>query len=161
MFVSVLSFIRTAIHYIYHALLSPFIKLRLHVNNWFYAELWQQTNPIRAELFSVERLELHAQSLALAQPIVSTTALQQQLRQYCQPALQQRLSANANTLLAAYRTSAAELQAGHSIVPAAEWLLDNYHIVEQQIREIRDDLPAGYYRQLPKLADGPFRGYPR
>ncbi|MGO4611974.1 hypothetical protein AB4142_37120, partial [Variovorax sp. 2RAF20] len=29
------------------------------------------------------------------------------------------------------------------------------------IREIRDDLPPGYYRQLPKLGEGPFAGYPR
>ena len=47
------------------------------------------------------------------------------------------------------------------MTPAAEWLLDNYHLVEEQIREIRDDLPPGYYRQLPKLADGPFAGYPQ
>jgi cyclic beta-1,2-glucan synthetase len=47
------------------------------------------------------------------------------------------------------------------VVPAAEWLLDNYHVVEEQIREIRDDLPSSYYRQLPKLIDGPFAGYPR
>jgi cyclic beta-1,2-glucan synthetase len=47
------------------------------------------------------------------------------------------------------------------VVPAAEWLLDNYHLVEEQVREIRDDLPPGYYRQLPKLAEGPFAGYPR
>src|SRR5690606_4515204 len=45
--------------------------------------------------------------------------------------------------------------------PAAEWLLDNYHLVEKQIREIFNDLPPGYYRQLPKLSDGPFAGYPR
>ena len=47
------------------------------------------------------------------------------------------------------------------MTPAAEWLLDNYHLVEDQIREIRDDLPPGYYRQLPKLAAGPLAGYPR
>ncbi len=47
------------------------------------------------------------------------------------------------------------------MTPAAEWLLDNYHLVEAQIREIRDDLPSGYYRQLPKLTNGPFAGYPR
>ncbi len=34
-------------------------------------------------------------------------------------------------------------------------------MVEEQIREIRDDLPRGFYRQLPKLADGPLEGYPR
>ncbi|WP_240474881.1 GH36-type glycosyl hydrolase domain-containing protein [Rheinheimera baltica] len=139
----------------------PFFVLRTHNMLWFSAELWQQTTPIRAELFSVERLEQHAHSLAAAQPVDSNKGVLPQLRQYCRPALQQRLTANANILLAAYHVSAAELQKGHSIVPAAEWLLDNYHIVEQQIREIRDDLPPGYYRQLPKLANGPFRGYPR
>jgi len=53
------------------------------------------------------------------------------------------------------------VEGGGTVVPAAEWLLDNYHLVEAQIREIRDDLPPGYYRQLPKLAEGPFAGYPR
>ena len=64
-------------------------------------------------------------------------------------------------MLAAYKASAAELENGRGVVPAAEWLLDNYHLVEEQIREIREDLPPGYYRQLPKLAEGPFAGYPR
>ena len=64
-------------------------------------------------------------------------------------------------MLAAYRATAAELEDGRGVVPASEWLLDNYHLVEEQIREIRDDLPSGYYRQLPKLAEGPFAGYPR
>src|SRR6185437_12902478 len=42
-----------------------------------------------------------------------------------------------------------------------EWLLDNFHIVDEQIREIKNDLPPGYYRGLPKLSDGPLKGYPR
>src|SRR4029077_49153 len=42
-----------------------------------------------------------------------------------------------------------------------EWLVDNYHIVEEQLREIRQDLPRGYYHELPKLAEGPLEGYPR
>jgi cyclic beta-1,2-glucan synthetase len=75
--------------------------------------------------------------------------------------LHTRLDDNAAALLLAYRMNAAELESERVVVPAAEWLLDNYHLVEQQIREIRDDLPPGYYRQLPKLAEGPFAGYPR
>lgn len=75
--------------------------------------------------------------------------------------LRKRLDDNAATLLAAYRASAAELEDGRGIEPAAEWLLDNYHVVEDQIRQIRNDLPPGFYRQLPKLADGPLAGYPR
>ena len=48
-----------------------------------------------------------------------------------------------------------------AITPAAEWLVDNYHIVDEQLREIHDDLPSGYYRELPKLAEGHLQGYPR
>ncbi|MEO7391807.1 MAG: glucoamylase family protein, partial [Ramlibacter sp.] len=108
---------------------------------------------MRQELFGIERLEQHAQSLAAAQPVTPTppTVL----------SLQRRLDHNAAVLLSAYRASAAELESGRGVVPAAEWLLDNYHLVEAQIREIRGDLPPGYYRQLPKLAVGPFAGYPR
>ena len=46
-------------------------------------------------------------------------------------------------------------------MPAAEWLVDNFHVVDEQIRQIHDDLPRGYYRQLPKLATGPLEGFPR
>ena len=114
---------------------------------------WNDTAPVREELFSVERLEQHAESLAAAQPVTKTppTVL----------SLHARLNDNAAVLLSAYRATAAELESGRGVVPAAEWLLDNYHLVEEQIREIRDDLPPGYYRQLPKLAEGPFAGYPR
>ncbi len=64
-------------------------------------------------------------------------------------------------LLAAYRSIAQAVDEGRGITPAAEWVLDNYHVVEEQIREIREDLPPQFYRQLPKLADGPFAGFPR
>jgi len=114
---------------------------------------WDSTAPVREELFGIERLEQHAQSLAAAQPVTASPPRV--------PSLHSRLSDNAAVLLAAYRASAAELEGGIEVVPAAEWLLDNYHIVEEQIREIRDDLSPGYYRQLPKLAAGPFTGYPR
>src|SRR6266545_2127991 len=42
-----------------------------------------------------------------------------------------------------------------------ERLVDNFHIVEEQVREIREDLPKSYYHELPKLADGLFKNYPR
>ncbi len=52
-------------------------------------------------------------------------------------------------------------QAGQPVSPAAEWLLDNFHVVDEQTREIVNDLPPGFYRLLPKLAEGPLAGYPR
>ena len=68
---------------------------------------------------------------------------------------------NGRVLLHAYRVLARAIKEERSITPAAEWLVDNFHVVEEQLREIRDDLPADYYRKLPKLADGPLAGYPR
>ncbi|MFM2485725.1 GH36-type glycosyl hydrolase domain-containing protein [Celerinatantimonas yamalensis] len=114
---------------------------------------WHNVVPVREELFGLERLEEHAISLAKAQHVGDSVPRVLSLHK--------RLNDNATSLLASYRESAAQLEAGNSVVPAAEWLLDNYHLVEEQLREIRDDLPVGYYRQLPKLSSGPFAGYPR
>ena len=109
--------------------------------------------PIRAELFSIERLEQHAESLAAAQPVTTRPKTGRRLAA--------RLRENGRVLLDAYRAIAAAIREERAITPAAEWLVDNFHVVEEQIREIRDDLPRGFYRQLPKLADGPLEGYPR
>jgi cyclic beta-1,2-glucan synthetase len=114
---------------------------------------WDDTAPVREELFGIERLEQHARSLAAAQ---SVSLHPPRVR-----SLHSRLRNNAANLLSTYRASASEVAAGRQVVPAAEWLMDNYHVVEAQVREIHSDLPPGYYRQLPKLADGPFAGYPR
>src|SRR5262249_29676910 len=67
---------------------------------------------------------------------------------------------NGRALLEAYREVAAAAQDEEAISPAAEWLVDNFHIVEEQIREVREDLPAGFYRELPKLAAGPRERFP-
>ena len=104
-------------------------------------------------MFSVERLEAHAKSLAVAQTVAShaTRGLP----------LAARLADNGVVLLSAYRSIVKAIDDGRAITPAGEWLIDNYHLVERQIREISTDLPPGYYRQLPKLITGPFAGYPR
>ena len=122
------------------------------IRSWFVAPQ-QLDEPIRAELFGPERLEQHAESLAAAQPVTARSRHQHRLLQ--------RVRENGRVLLASYRTIAQAIREERAITPAAEWLVDNFHIVEEQVREIRDDLPPGYYRQLPKLADGPFVGYPR
>jgi cyclic beta-1,2-glucan synthetase len=114
---------------------------------------WDTEDSIREELFSVERLEQHAESLAAAQQVTATPIARRPLAS--------RLKDNEAVLLAAYREIASTTHDGQAATPAAEWLLDNYHLVEEQIREVRDDLPPRYYRQLPKLAGGPFFGYPR
>src|SRR5260370_5619522 len=109
--------------------------------------------PIRAELFSVERVEQHAESLAAAQTVTSDSDDRRPLIP--------RVAENGRALLGYYRATADAMQREETITPAAEWLVDNFYIVQEQLREIRDDLPLGFYRKLPKLASGHLQGYPR
>ncbi|HEY0553570.1 MAG TPA: hypothetical protein VGG20_04850, partial [Thermoanaerobaculia bacterium] len=109
--------------------------------------------PIRSELWGVERLEQHAAGLAASQRVRPGRRRGRQLAA--------RVRENGRVLLASYRTIAEAMRDERAITPAAEWLVDNFHLVEEQVREIREDLPPGFYRQLPKLANGPFSGYPR
>ncbi|HKC65081.1 MAG TPA: hypothetical protein VKB86_15670, partial [Pyrinomonadaceae bacterium] len=109
--------------------------------------------PIRAELFSIERLEQFAATLA-AEHKVTTESSKGRL-------LLSRLEENGRKLITAYRSLADAIKNERTISPAAEWLVDNFHIVEEQLREIREDLPKSYYYELPKLAEGELAGYPR
>ncbi len=114
---------------------------------------WSNKEPIREELFSIDRLEEHARSLAAVQKVDPTLTGGQSLAA--------RLDDNSTVLLDAYHKTVEAIEEGRAITPASEWLVDNYHLVERHIREIRSDLPRGYYRQLPKLMEGPFAGFPR
>jgi cyclic beta-1,2-glucan synthetase len=108
--------------------------------------------PIRAEIFSVERLEQYAHTLARDHRIV---------RKKGRAKLLPRLEDNGRKLVGTYRALVEAIRSGRSISPAAEWLVDNFHIVEEQLREIREDLPKSYYYELPKLAEGELKDYPR
>ena len=117
------------------------------------AAFTESDEPIRAELFSVERLEQHAESLAAAQRVTDDPG-------HGRP-LAPRIRDNARALLDSYRSLAEAIRDERVVSPAAEWLVDNFHIVDEQVREIRDHLPSGFYRELPKLAEKHLAGYPR
>ena len=109
--------------------------------------------PISAEIFSVERLEHYAETLARTQEVSP--------RPTAGISLHRQLRDNAAGLNAAYQILIAGMRDAHAVTPAAEWLVDNYYIVDEHIRAIRRDLPTEYYKQLPKISNGPLRGYPR
>jgi cyclic beta-1,2-glucan synthetase len=64
---------------------------------------------------------------------------------------------NEKEILRVYRTTAADVESGETITPAAEWLLDNHYIVEEAIQEVRRDFPRRFYRELPTIGVGPAR----
>ena len=110
-------------------------------------------DPIRYEVFSAERLVKHGATLAARQKIMKDPRRGRTLTH--------RIHENGRVLLASYHTVAESVREQRAITPAAEWLLDNFHLVDEQLRDIRDHLPARYYRELPKLAGGPLKDYPR
>ncbi len=108
--------------------------------------------PIRAELFGPEGLEARARQIARASArVVHTTGRH----------LLARLGQDAHTLQAAHERLAAAFAGREPLTGEAEWFLDNYHIISEAVREVRTDLPYGYYRRLPKLTGGPLAGLPR
>lgn len=111
-------------------------------------------DPIRAELFSPERLESHAESLAGAQRV----ALDGSVLPY---ALDARARDNGRRLLDSYRTVADAAREKRAITPAAEWLLDNFHVVEEQLRDLARGLTPRFVSRLPVLVDGPLAHYAR
>ena len=61
----------------------------------------------------------------------------------------------------AYEFFVREFEAQGALSSAAEWLLDNFYVVQQALRQVREDMPEGYYRQLPKLSTSSLAGHPR
>ncbi|MBL8851882.1 MAG: cyclic beta 1-2 glucan synthetase, partial [Planctomycetaceae bacterium] len=108
--------------------------------------------PLRGELFSLDQLERFAREIAGTHRIDPRRGRDQML-----PRLQQ----NQRELLRTYDQVALAAARNQHIEPAAEWLLDNFYVVEEQIRAIRRLLPPSFSRELPRLANGPAPGLPR
>jgi cyclic beta-1,2-glucan synthetase len=108
--------------------------------------------PLRAELFSSAQMEQHGKILAGLHQLSPGHAPNQLLK---------RLTENEKVLQEACRLLTAAVKANRRITPAGEWLLDNFYLIEEQIRTAKRHLPKGYSRELPRLAHGPSAGLPR
>jgi cellobiose phosphorylase len=108
--------------------------------------------PLRAELFSVDQLARHAKTIAAAHQLTT---------QPMPDRLIPRLNENERILVETYELVTAAVTKNRRVAPAAEWLLDNFYLIEEQIRTARRHLPRSYSRELPCLANGPAAGYPR
>ena len=107
---------------------------------------------LRSELFSADQMERHGHALAR----------QHRLRPGRGPdLLLGRLDDNEEVLLNCCDSLTTAARDNRRISPAAEWLLDNFYLIEEQIRTARRHLPKGYSRELPRLASGPSAGMPR
>src|SRR5882762_9396848 len=119
----------------------------------FFRQLWHTflggapspEKPLRDELLRIEPLDERA--LALAASFTLHPSPRRRARD-----IFPRFDDNARVLREAYRTLADDVRSGQFVTAAAEWLLDNFHLVTSEIRDIKQHLPGTYYRQLPTLA---------
>ncbi len=108
--------------------------------------------PLRSELFTEEQLERYAASLAERHTLLAENAAENLLK---------RLDENERILLEVYENLTEAVKSNTRIVPAAEWLLDNFYLIEEQIYTAKKHLPKGYSRELPQLLKGASAGLPR
>lgn len=109
--------------------------------------------PIRSEVFGHERFAQYGHHLALTQR--ATRAKWGSVDFF------PRVQANVRVLRESQHFISAQAAAGHDISPAADWLLDNFHLIEAQLIETREGMPQSYFRALPVLKDDPLAGLPR
>ena len=106
-------------------------------------------------MLGAEHLAERARAVARAQRIAKRRRGRPPAR------LLQRLSSTRRILESAHARLTAAAARGADVGPAADWLLDNFHVVQEHVREVHESLPRQYYRELPALANGALAGYPR
>ena len=108
--------------------------------------------PLRDELFSADQMEQHGKILASMHEVKPGRPRDRLLA---------RLAENEILLLEVHSLVTEAVKVGRRITPAGEWLLDNFYVIEEQIRTARRHLPKGYSRELPRLFNCPSAGLPR
>ncbi len=108
--------------------------------------------PLRSELYSSMQMDRHASVIAQAHKVLSKNS---------KDLLLDRLGDNEKILLEVRTLLVETIRTGKPVTPAAEWLLDNFYLIEEQIVIARKHLPKGYSEALPNLANGVSTGMPR
>lgn len=110
-------------------------------------------DPLRSELYGVEQMRHHGKILAASHELGRARPPRD--------GLLTRLVENEAALKEAKAVLNRSASANGRIQPAAEWLLDNFYLIEENIGTSKRDLPKGYSRGLPKLIAGSSAGLPR
>lgn len=128
------------------------LKAKLNENS-FVKKFADGEPPLRSELFSADQMEQYGKLLAKTHTLVSEAKPNQNLLK--------RLAENEDFLFQVHNLLTETVKAKHTITPAGEWLLDNFYLIEEQIRTGKKHLPKGYSKELPRLSNGSSKGLPR
>lgn len=138
------------------------------------ADLYQESEaepPLRGAVFSIEQLELHARFLAVTHVLGHDRSdswllgmlVRGRPKTYRRDVnwLLRRIADSDRLIGRCHELMAGAQAGGGRLTPAAEWLLDNHYLVEEQVWLARKHFPRGYSRRLPRLARGEHSGLPR
>jgi cyclic beta-1,2-glucan synthetase len=127
-------------------------RLRVYFQGENVIRSYEKEDPFRSELYNSEQMNNHGQVLARSHRLMKRNTGDRLLK---------RLDANEKTLEEVRSLLVESISAGKTITPGAEWLLDNYYLIEEQMILARKHLPKGYSEALPCLSEGISAGMPR
>lgn len=128
------------------------LSMRSHLKNTFSKKHTPDEPPLRAELLSRDQMRQHGKALADFHQVTGKRSPEKLLA---------RLTENEGVLVETCSLLTSAVKANRRIAPAGEWLLDNFYLMQEQIRTAKKHLPKGYSRELPRLLSGPSAGLPR
>ncbi|HUX21192.1 MAG TPA: cyclic beta 1-2 glucan synthetase, partial [Spirochaetia bacterium] len=109
--------------------------------------------PLRSELFSLDQMQGYGKTLAESHEVNPSGVRSDRLLG--------RLLDNESVLNEVRVLLTERASVDRRMVPAADWFLDNFYLIEEHIRTSKRDLPKGYSRGLPRLLHGSSAGLPR
>lgn len=107
---------------------------------------------LKSELLNTEQMAHYARTLAGKHKLSSHLGPDRLLS---------RLADNEVQIHKVYQQLVSAVKKTQLITPASEWLLDNFHLIEEHIVIAKRHLPRGYSRSLPRLQKGPSDSLPR
>ncbi|MCX7841464.1 MAG: glycosyl transferase [Clostridia bacterium] len=108
---------------------------------------------VRDASLTCEELEEHARKISVEHSVSN----RKRLLNWPVP----RMNESYSLIMSVYKSLNEDIHAKLAIPPAAEWLLDNFYIIEEQVKSIRRDIAKEELIRLPVLKCGTFRGFPR
>ncbi len=135
------------------AILSKIFHFGGHIpKNTLAQKIGGDETPLRSDLFSSYQMKEHGKTLAASHTLGYG---------HIHTRLLTRLADNEGILLDVRDLLIEAVKVNRRITPAGEWLLDNFYLIEEQIRTAKRLLPKGYAKELPHLKVGPSKGLPR
>ena len=108
---------------------------------------------INGTMLEKSQLEKHLEKIASSHNITTKT----QKDTYPIP----QLIENFKTIEEVYNLLNEHLKLGINIHPAGEWLLDNFYIIEETVKQIEKELPLNKYINFVGIANGEYKGFAR